>query len=299
MSSEQNLKNKLKELEEEISLKNKEIAKYRGELSKANTVVEKMISDMAQELKMALKIQKILSPTELPNIQGFEFSSKFIPGAKMGGDYFDIFEHNDRLKFGIIVASSSGYAMSALFLSVLIKLSSAIEARKGLGPDEVVAKLAEELVPGINNDDTASIFYAVIDRRTFELKYASCGSILGLLQPHGQDSVIRLEASTGPLQKSFKSKALAQNLSLGPKDRLILCTEGVVAAQNGQGQNFGLDRLSKAISRAPRTGVHELRNEILFELESFCGKSHPHRDQTVIVTEVNDRVIKLAKNTPL
>src|SRR4051812_47916848 len=134
MSSEQNLKKQIKDLQDELAAKNKEIVRYRQEVSSVNAQIEKIISDLGQELKMALKIQKILSPVELPNIQGFEFSSKFIPGMKMGGDYFDIFEHNDKMKFGVIVTSASGYAMSALFLSVLIKLSSEIEARKGLPP---------------------------------------------------------------------------------------------------------------------------------------------------------------------
>lgn len=297
MNSEQNWKQKVKELEDELESKNNEIARYRQELIRANTLVENMITEMNQEIKMATKIQKMLSPTELPNIQGFEFSSKFVPGVKMGGDYFDIFEHNDRMKFGIIVASSSGYAMSALFLSVLIKLSSAIEARKGLQPDQVVDQMAKELVPGIENQDTASIFYAVVDRRSFEMNYCSCGSISSFLIGQGQDKVMRLEPSCGPLQKGFQSKPLSQALSLNPKDRFVICTEGLIAAQNQQGQNYGMDRLSKAMARAPRSGVHELRNEILYDVESFCGKTNPFRDQTVIVTEVNDRVIKLAKNT--
>jgi sigma-B regulation protein RsbU (phosphoserine phosphatase) len=299
MSSEQNLKKLIKDLQDELEAKNKEIVRYRQEVSNANAQIEKIISDLGQELKMALKIQKILSPVELPNIQGFEFSSKFIPGMKMGGDYFDIFEHNDKMKFGVIVTSASGYAMSALFLSVLIKLSSEIEARKGLAPDVVVRKLADEIVPAIEKADTASVFYAVIDRRTFEMSYCSCGSIIGLLQANGQDGISRLEPSTGHLKKGFSSVPLAQTLSLGPKDRLLMCSEGLTSAQNSDGASYGLDRLIKAFVRAPRSGVHELRNEILFDIESFCGKSQPGRDQTIIVTEVKDRVIKLAKNNPV
>jgi sigma-B regulation protein RsbU (phosphoserine phosphatase) len=53
--------------------------------------------------------------------------------------------------------------------------------------------------------------------------------------------------------------------------------------------------VAQAIIRAPRSGVHEVRNEILFQAEQHSGKSEPVRDQTVIVTEIKDRVIKLAK----
>jgi hypothetical protein len=43
--------------------------------------------------------------------------------------------------------------------------------------------------------------------------------------------------------------------------------------------------------------VHDLRNEILYQVERFAqGKDIP-QDATVVVCEVKDRVIKLAKTT--
>ncbi len=293
------LKLKIKELEVELSEKNKELARYRNEVAKVNQVIEGLVSDMSQELKLAGLIQKLLSPTEIPNIPGIEFSSKFVPGTKSGGDYFDIFEHDDRLKFGIIVSSSSGYTMSALFLSVLMKLSAQIEARKGLSPDKVVALMAEEIVPNIQKNDSASLFYGVVDRRTYELKFSSIGSIAAVIQPHGQEESTWLQASTGPLKMGYAEKPLVNSLTLGPRDRLILCTEGVLSAQTQGGEIYGKDRLMKSLVRAPRSGVHDVRNEILYQVEKFSGLLEPNRDQTVLVTEVKDRVIKLAKKNTL
>lgn len=279
------LKTRIRELEKEIEIKDQELDRAHKELLRVNSAIERMIADFNQEIRLAGLIQKALSPTEIPHISGIDFSTKFNPGTRSGGDYFDIFEHEDKLKFGIILASSSGYAMSALFLSVLIKLSAQIEARRGLEPDQVIMMMAKELVPHIQNEDTASLFYGVVDRRSFELRYSSVGSILGILQTQGSDKLQRLEPSSGPLIRDYKQKPLTDQIHLGPRDRLVLCTEGV----------GDWDSISQSVSRAPRQGVHELRNEILFQAESRTGKSEPVRDQTVIVTEVKDRVIKLAK----
>ncbi|MEZ0393206.1 MAG: SpoIIE family protein phosphatase [Pseudobdellovibrionaceae bacterium] len=294
-TTEQKLRSEIEELQEELAQKNLELQKYRVELQKTNSTLEKIISDLSQELRLASLIQKLLSPTEIPNIPGIEFSTKFIPGHKSGGDYFDIFEHDDRLKFGVILASSSGYTMSALFLSVLMKLSAQIEARKGMDPDKVITLMAQEIVPHIQRQDTASIFYGVVDRRNYELKYCNVGSIAGLLQVHGKDQPSWLEPTTGPLGKEYDGKPLTHSIPLGARDRLILCTEGIWKASSPDQEIFGRDRISKTILRAPRSGVHELRNEILFQVEKFIQSEEPDRDQTVIVTEVKDRVIKLAK----
>jgi sigma-B regulation protein RsbU (phosphoserine phosphatase) len=278
-------KNRIKELENELDIKEQELARANKELMRVNSVLEKMIGDFNQEIHLASLIQKALAPTEIPHIAGIEFSTKFNPGSRYGGDYFDIFEHEDKLKFGIILASSSGYAMSALFLSVLIRLSAQIEARKGLDPDKVIHMMAKELVPNIQNDDTASLFYGVIDRRSFELKYCIVGSILGIVQPNGTERPLRLDVNAIPLKKDYREIPELHKITLGPRDRIALCTPGV-----GE-----INVLNSALQKAPRHGVHELRNEILFQAEQKSGKSESLRDQTVIVAEIKDKVIKLAK----
>lgn len=289
-------KDRIYDLEREMEVKDAELSRYRHELAKANTSLEKMVAQVGQELKMAQKLQKFLSPTELPNVQGFEFSTKFLPGTRFGGDYFDVFEHEDKLKFGIIISSATGYSLSSLLLSVIIKISSQIEARRGLSADKVIALLAQEVVPLINNDDKASLFYGVIDRRSYELQYCSVGSIDGFQQAYGQDSLIEL-LPTGPaLAKGYSVEPQCKTVQLGSRDRLILATEGLKNSQNKLGVNWGGHGLSQAISRAPKQGVHDLRNEILLSNERYTGLSDPPRDQTLIITEVKDRVIKLAKN---
>lgn len=290
------LKERIQELEMELVMKDKELLKYRQELSRANVSLENLISQITEEIRMAGMIQRMLSPTQLPNISGFDCSSKYQPGDRYGGDYFDIFEHENKLKFGVVVASSSGYSMSALFLSVLIKISSQIEARKGLEPHKMIELLVKELVPNIQNSDKASVFYGVIDRRTYELSYSSVGRIEACLQVYDQESIQSLEACGPAFSREFNTQPHTMKLQLNPRDRLVIATEGLTQSQDSQGKVWGGDGLREAIRMAPRQGVHELRNEILHQNERHTGKPSPERDQTVIAMEVKDRVIKLAKN---
>lgn len=296
MSNESELKERVSELEHELAVKEAELHRYRLELTKANSALEKLIHQVGQELKLAQSLQKLLSPTELPNVQGFDFSTKFLAGTRFGGDYFDIFEHEDKLKFGILISSASGYSLSSLLLSVIIKISSQMEARRGLEAHKVVALLAKEVIPHIQNDDKASLFYGVVDRRSYEIQYCSVGSIDGFLQVYGHEGLQELMPTGQALSKDFNTEPQSRTLQLNPRDRVILSTEGIKLSQNSLGVNWGGHGLSEAIMKAPKQGVHELRNEILFANEKYTGKAEPLRDQTLIVTEVKDRVIKLAKN---
>lgn len=287
------LKEKIKDLEQELSSKSLELQVYRNQLKQANSQIEKMIAQLSHELKMAGQIQKLLSPTELPNISGFEISSKFISGTRSGGDYFDIFEHEDKMKFGVLVASASGYSLSALFLSILIKLASQVEAKKGLPPNEFLKKLAAEMTPQMGPKDKTSVFYGVLDRRTYELEYCGMGPIDVYVQSHGQESLTHFEMGVEPLSTQSTPPSESLKFAINAKDRLIICTEGIAKSYNDENQTWGGDGLRNAIRGAPKTGVHELRNEILFQNQKFSGLTEPVRDQTVLVIEAKDHVIKL------
>lgn len=292
----QELLEKIAKLERDLSVRDQELLKWRSEVMKANSSLEKIMLQIGQELGMAQALQKFLSPTEIPHISGFDFSTKFVPGTRSGGDYFDIFEHEDRLKFGILISSASGYSLSSVLLGVIIKISSQIEARRGLPPHKVISSLVQDVVPQIKNQDSASVFYGVVDRRSFELEYSSIGNINGFLQIYGQEHIQRLNSCGPSLNKEFKSDPETTRIQLNPRDRIILATDGLCDSLDTQGHAWGAAGLESAIRSAPKLGVHELRNEILFANERYAEKSEPVRDQTVIIAEVKDRVIKLARS---
>lgn len=291
----ESLKARVSELETELVDRERDLGVFRDELGKANSQLERFIKQISQELRMASLIQKALVPTEFPNIPGFEFSTKFVPSPISGGDYFDIFEHEDKFRFGIVLASSTGYSMSSLFLSVLLKMTGQLEARKGAAPDQILGMMAKDLVPAIQSTDQANVFYGVIDRRGFELTYSGAGRAVAILAVNATGKLQRLEWETPAFQEGFSAELKSQTVSLNPRDRVILCSDGVVRVQNPKGEAFGEERLYKAILAAPRLGVHDLRNEILYQVEKFAAGKDLPQDATVVVTEVKDRVIKLAK----
>ena len=260
------LKERIQELEEELTLKNAEVLRYRQELFKVNQTLEKLTQQISQEIRISTILQKMLSPTELPKMKGFEFSTKYIPGSKFGGDYFDIFEHDNKLKFGIIMASASGYSMSALLLSVIIKISSRMESRKALDPSQVLKNLATEVMPYMQNSDSASVFYAVIDRSTMQMTYSQAGQISSYIQQSGRTALRSLNSTTA-IQQNVKFDPMDEAIDLASHDRLIICSEGIVKSPLSTGENLGSQGLLRILQETQRLSVHELRNEVLYQLE--------------------------------
>lgn len=270
-----------------MARKDSEIIIYRQELAKFSQKLDLLMSQISGDIKILSQLQKTLVPTEIPNIPGFEISRKFIYGTKSGGDYFDIFEHEDKMKFGILVASSSGYAMSALFLSLILKVSHVLEAKKGNSPDKILQQIADEIRKVAAPQDTTSAFYGVIDRRNFSLQFCSSGAMDGYYQAP-QKPIQVLKSTNSAFGQQFSEVLSMASLDLEAKSRICLVSEGL-------SEVLGVETLIKILSDSARSGVHELRNELLFQAQRKSNSEEPLRDQTVVIVDVKDRVIKLAK----
>lgn len=287
MSDDSANKKTIAKLEAELALKNSEIIIYRQELAKISQKLDSLMSQVSDDTKVLGHVQKLLVPTEVPTIPGFEISRKFVYGSKVGGDYFDIFEHEDKMRFGVLVACSSGYAMSALFMSLILKVSHVLEAKKGNLPDKIMQQIADEMKKLAKPDDQTSVFYAVIDRRDFSLQFCSAGKISGVyLAP--QKPIQVLKSAHSAFGQQFSDKLSLAKLDLDAKARLCVMTEGLTEV-------LSTEDIVKIMTDNVKNGVHDLRNEILFQAQRKSKLEEPLRDQTVVVIEVKDRVIKLAK----
>ena len=289
MSSEKNtdLKERIAELEEELRKKDSELITYRKELVDVSRKLDGLMGQILNDIKILNLVQKQIVPTEIPKIAGVEISKKFVYGDVVGGDYFDIFEHNDKFKFGLLVASSSGYSMSALFMSLMLKMTHVIEAKKGVSPESILQNIAKELKDLAGPTEFSSAFYGVIDRRDFSLTFCSVGDVSGFYLDD-KSTLHILKSKNKPISQGYSEKLTQIQLDLAPKSKLCILTEGITSI-------LGYEKISKIIQQNSKNTVHELRNDLLFEAQKITKRETPERDQTGIVLAAKERVIKLAK----
>lgn len=285
------LKRKIADLESTLRSKEREVSIYQKELLKFSQNLDMVLSSSEHDINMLNKFHQSIVPTELPQFPGFEISRKFTYGTKQGGDYFDIFLHEDKMKFGILLASSSGYAMSAAFLSVILQQSHLLEAKKEASVSETVEVIAAQLQKIAEDKDETQLFYAVIDRRHMTMNFVCMGKILGLIQSTNEsypDTLKIISADTGGIAPGRKLDCSSLEVELKPGQRICIVSEGLVNA-------LSEEELVAAAEETSRGSVHELRNQMFIQSQLKTGLEQPAKDQTVIVIEVKDNVMKLAK----
>ncbi len=101
--------------------------------------------------------------------------------------------------------------------------------------------------------------------------------------------------STPPLTEGSKAPTASKQVTLSPRDRIVLVSRGAAKLQNMKGEAFGWERVSRAIKGMPQgSGIHDLRQNLSMELQKFSGGTDLQRDITIVALEVKDKVIRLA-----
>ncbi|MBK9294635.1 MAG: serine/threonine-protein phosphatase [Oligoflexia bacterium] len=200
------------------------------------------------------------------------------------------------MMFGILMANSMGHGMASLFLSILLKLTAQIEARKGLDAAEVLKKMNEEISQKIKDNQACHIFYATVNRRDFQMTYSKSGDIFAYIYKYDADKFVRLE-STQEILSSKKISFKQESLILDPRDRLILISQGVHGLKNSKGESFTESKFIKTIEDVTNSSVHEIRNEIVFQIKKFIGDAELSSDVSVVVMKVKDKVVRLKKGS--
>lgn len=286
------LKNKIKDLSQEITHKDNLIKKFQEQLSSSNELVLKLTRQVDMDLHKLYSLHENLIPTHFPSIPNCAFSFKFISSPKgTGKDFYQVIPLK-KMHFGVIISSCASHILSALLFSSRLKL---IPKYKNAQPADVLQTLAKEVHDQHRHASIKiDIFYSVMNRRTYKLSYCSIGQIYGFLYCFSTKKIQELKSSSPYFNINNLHDFSNQKISFNPRDRLILCSPGIVEALNKKGQKFGVERLKQTIQNVTTPGPHQLRNEIIYSVQSFTKDHKIGRDQSIVVMEIKDRILKLA-----
>lgn len=288
----EDLQKTIKELMQELDLKEAAIQEYKKQLSLSDKFILNLTQQIDSDLQTLYRLYDNLIPTQFPYIPDCEFSYKFLSSPKgEGKDFYQVIPFKRR-NFGLIMSSCVSHIISSLLFSSRLKL--AVRANyKNLQPHDFLLALSKEMNEQQKNTEINTkidIFYSIIDQKKYTLSYCVAGSIYSFLYSFDTKDIQDLN----PSSVNFNTEhTKSQKVNLNPKDHLILCSPGVVECLNDKGESFGVPRLKEIIHNIERPGAHLMRNQMLYAIKSFYKDQEVNRDQSIFVMEIRDKILRL------
>jgi sigma-B regulation protein RsbU (phosphoserine phosphatase) len=242
------------------------------------------IDKFERELQMAGKLQASFLPRKLPVLPDWELAAKLVPASETSGDFYDVFQFPDgRLGFFVADVVDKGVE-AALFMALCWGLIRTYAADYPEELQQSFWEVNQRLVMDTGGDKFVTIFYGVLDPRDGQLTYCNAGQSPGLLvKSPGGESVIELEQTGPPLGIIENQTWERRVVKIDPGDMLVLYTDGITDAQNGDGQFFdsgGL--LDVLLCNSARTAL-EVQEDILNGVSEFVADTQQFDDIALFV----------------
>jgi phosphoserine phosphatase RsbU/P len=200
---------------------------------------------------------------------------------QVGGDYYDVVAIGPDT-WSLVVADVSGKGVSSALVASFLQ-GAFLSASCTTDIPEVFARVNAFLNDRAETGKYATMFYSKLDIAG-HLAYANAGHCAPMLV-RTTGEIEKLEATSLPIGLVGGATFPLSHLDLAPGDRIVLYSDGVTEAQNGEGEFFGRRRLRETIKRAARASCAELHAAIHRAIVAFTAGAEQGDDMTLLVVE--------------
>jgi serine phosphatase RsbU (regulator of sigma subunit) len=255
--------------------------KQREQLDKA---VRQQRDQLVQEVELAARVQRMFLPISRPSIPGLEVAGMMQPVRGVGGDYYDYIPINEHT-IQVVIADVAGKGVPAALLMAATAAAVQLEVSEKRGLLDVVNRLNDGIHSVSDGNRYVTLVLANIDALSRSFRYVNCGHNPALLFQAKTRDVIPMNSSCFPVGM-FDSEACEVNRAdLAAGDILVLYTDGITEAENSQGEEFGMERLSAVIRRDSSLSAEEIMSDIFQSAEMFCQGVGFEDDATALVVK--------------
>jgi PAS domain S-box-containing protein len=239
-------------------------------------------SRIDHEVEIASQIQQTLLPKSLPDLPNVAVAGSTFACHSVGGDCFDVISLEGG-RLGFFVGDVAGKGISAALLATLLQGVFFTTATMDLPLPDILSRVNKYLSERTTEGRYATVFYGVLDR-TGRFEYVNAGHVPALMfrQSGGVEELGSLNFPIGMFDGAEYQSA---SVKLDPGDFLVIYSDGVSDAVNGEGELFEEARLRRIIGESMGEMAQDLAIAICEGVKTFTAGAPQSDDITVLVVQ--------------
>lgn len=266
---------------------------YNDTLDKLKTVMEEMKTAkvneevLAKELALGQEVQHSLLPTLMHKSSQLEAAGKFVSAKHVGGDCYDFFEEVDRDSHFFFISDTAGKGVMACLYALNIRslIRAYSSSHEPIG--NIVMKTNETFLADTGESGIfVTSWLGRFDHQTKHLSYVNVGHPPTLVKK-ANGRVDQLTTDGIAFGVISLDQVEVKEVALESGDILILYTDGVIEAQNSQGECYGMDRLLAFVRGISTDDPYEFSDLIHENVMKFSEGEEQFDDLTLLVIKVD------------
>lgn len=270
----------LQESMSQLATANQKITRLNAQLKSENL-------RMSAELAITQRLQKMMLPRaeELEQIPGLDIAGFMDPAEEVGGDYYDVIQHDGRVIFGIGDVTGHGLESGMLMLMVQTAVRTMLATNETRVQPFFYAlnRAIYDNVQRMNSGKSTTL--ALLDYQNGSLRLT--GQHEEILVVRATGAVERIDTNDLGLPlglvddiRSFMDQI---EIQLQPDDGIVLYTDGITEAENGDRHYYGLERLCEVVSQHWQHGATAVQQAVIGDVRHHIGTHKVYDDITLLV----------------
>jgi serine phosphatase RsbU (regulator of sigma subunit) len=245
---------------------------------------------LEKELEIAKEVQIQLFPQQIPTVNRLAISAVCRPARQVSGDYYDfLVQDNDHVD--IVVGDISGKGISAALLMASLQAT----IRNGLvetdgEPHERMARVAQNVNRQLYRRSSPESYSTLVlnhwDAGARQLYYCNAGHHPPLYFSDGEVRGLTVGGTVVGLFENWHFEA--GSVEVNPGDVVLYFTDGVVEAANGEGEQFGTERLIELVQPNLFLTPEDIQELVLEQVFSWSEGEEQADDITVVCLKVTE-----------
>ena len=262
------------------------LAQANSEITTLNQKLQQENVRLSAEVNITRRLQTMILPSqeELIEIPELDIAGFMEPAHEVGGDYYDVIYHDGRLKIGIGDVTGHGLESGVLMLMVQTAVRTLLangetDLKKYL---EAINWTVYENVQRMSSEKNLTL--CLLDYQGGTLTFSGQHEEVILVRQNGQVEridTIDLGFPLGLIEDVVEFLAETK-VELEPGDGVILYTDGITEAENGEGLHYGIERLCQVIQQNWSKSVADICSEVISHLKQYIGEQKIHDDITLV-----------------
>lgn len=237
---------------------------------------------LQSEIAIAAEIQRNLLPASGPDYGGVSFSAHFEPTASIGGDYYDVFRMGDS-RLAVAIGDVSGHGLSTGLVMAMVKAAMTTLIEEGADETSLFRRLNQLVYRSTERRAFMTLAFTVFDLARGTIRHTNAGHIYPYILRHDQHAPIAIEGPSLPLGVREDLHVHTTEHELREGDTIVYLSDGIVEAQDENGEPLGFDQLESLLSGRSGTTAEATRNAILDAVVHHSGTRPADDDRTVMV----------------
>jgi sigma-B regulation protein RsbU (phosphoserine phosphatase) len=238
---------------------------------------------LERDIAMAREVQLRLQPTEPPEEHNAEMAVRFLPARTIGGDLYDFLDYGFK-RTAIVLGDVSGKAAPAALFAALVSGIMRAAAKQRPEPARMLALLNDALQERKLESQYVTMLFAVWNGDSRSLQVANSGAVQPILCRNCEVTPVLAEGFPLGLFPGATYEEIS--VAAEPGDVVVFVSDGILDAENAQGEMYGQERLSALLCSHHDANAREIADALHADVSRFQGEQERFDDETIIVLKV-------------